>query len=196
VAADNDPWPRSACPETRFHSGGRSPKRLISWVSPLTSKWHSGRTVSGEYDLKTGKKIATKGSFPAGFAFGCYSGNEINMLAHGAHVDAARRALPGDTSSRYRQASTSDAEIVAVSVVTSTGVTLFRFGAGKISEKWNAWNTLIATVAKSAIKCNPSGYKIISGQTGTPKKLGDLQQQHARTGSVVCLSHARFCFRT
>jgi hypothetical protein len=47
-----------------------------------------------EYDLKTGKKVATKGSFPVGFAFGCYSGNEVSMLAHSAHVDPARRLSP------------------------------------------------------------------------------------------------------
>lgn len=47
-----------------------------------------------EYDLKTGEKVATKGSFPAGFAFGCYFGNELSMLAHSAHVDPARRLSP------------------------------------------------------------------------------------------------------
>ena len=47
-----------------------------------------------EYDLKTGEKVATKGSFPAGFAFGCYSGNEVSWLAHSAHVDPALRLSP------------------------------------------------------------------------------------------------------
>lgn len=47
-----------------------------------------------EYDLKTGEKVATKGSFPQGFAFGCYSGNEVSFLAHSAHVDPARRLSP------------------------------------------------------------------------------------------------------
>jgi len=47
-----------------------------------------------EYDLKTGEKVATKGSFPAGFAFGCYLGKEVSSLAHSAHVDPARRLSP------------------------------------------------------------------------------------------------------
>jgi hypothetical protein len=47
-----------------------------------------------EYDLKTGEKVDTKGSFPVGFTFGCYLGNEVSMLAHSAHVDPARRLSP------------------------------------------------------------------------------------------------------
>jgi hypothetical protein len=47
-----------------------------------------------EYDLKTGKKISTKGSFPEGFTFGCYSGNEVSFLAHSAHADPVRRLSP------------------------------------------------------------------------------------------------------
>lgn len=47
-----------------------------------------------EYDLKTGEKVATKVSFPAGFTFGCYSGNEVSFLAHSAHVDPERRLSP------------------------------------------------------------------------------------------------------
>jgi hypothetical protein len=57
---------------------------------------HRPRAFDGfdEYDLKTGEKVATKGLFPVGFAFGCYSGNEVSMLAHSAHVDPARRLSP------------------------------------------------------------------------------------------------------
>ena len=47
-----------------------------------------------EYDLKTGEKVATKGSFPAGFAFGCYSGNEVSMLSNSAHVAGAPGVSP------------------------------------------------------------------------------------------------------
>ena len=47
-----------------------------------------------EYDLNTGEKIATKGLFPAGFAFGCYTRSEVSMLAHSAHVDPARHLSP------------------------------------------------------------------------------------------------------
>jgi hypothetical protein len=47
-----------------------------------------------EYALKTGEKVATKGSFPVGFTFGCYLGNEVSMLAHSAHVDPARWLSP------------------------------------------------------------------------------------------------------
>lgn len=47
-----------------------------------------------EYDLKTGEKIATKSAPPTGFQFGCYTGDEVSMLAHSAHVDPARHLSP------------------------------------------------------------------------------------------------------
>lgn len=49
-----------------------------------------------EYDLSRGKKIASKSAPGTGFTFGCYSGREISMLAHSAHVDLARH-LSKDT---------------------------------------------------------------------------------------------------
>jgi len=47
-----------------------------------------------EYDLASGEKVATKSMPPAGFAFGCYSGDEVSMLAHSAQVDPARHLSP------------------------------------------------------------------------------------------------------
>lgn len=47
-----------------------------------------------EYDLNTGERVAIKGLFPVGFAFGCYTGSEVSMLAHSAHVDPARHLSP------------------------------------------------------------------------------------------------------
>jgi len=47
-----------------------------------------------EYDLGSGQKVATKSSPPVGFALGCYSGDQISMLAHSAHVDPARHLSP------------------------------------------------------------------------------------------------------
>jgi len=47
-----------------------------------------------EYDLASGQKLATKSAPGTGFAFGCYSGNQVSMLAHSAHVDPARHLSP------------------------------------------------------------------------------------------------------
>ncbi len=49
-----------------------------------------------EYDLVSGEKIATKSAPATGFAFGCYIGKEVSMLAHSADVDPARH-LPAHT---------------------------------------------------------------------------------------------------
>lgn len=47
-----------------------------------------------EYDLNSGQKIATKSAPPAGYTFGCYSGSEVSMLAHSAHLDPGRHLSP------------------------------------------------------------------------------------------------------
>jgi len=47
-----------------------------------------------EYDLTTGRKVATKSTLPAGTNLGCYFGNEVSMLADRAHFDPALRVPP------------------------------------------------------------------------------------------------------
>lgn len=47
-----------------------------------------------EYDLATGEKVASKIAHISGSAFGCYTGAEVSMLAHSAHVDPARGLSP------------------------------------------------------------------------------------------------------
>ena len=47
-----------------------------------------------EYNLASGQKVASKSAPGTGFAFGCYSGNQVSMLAHSAHVDPSRHLSP------------------------------------------------------------------------------------------------------
>ena len=47
-----------------------------------------------EYDLRSGKKIATKSAYGGGIQFGCYMGDEFSMLAGSANVDPARHLSP------------------------------------------------------------------------------------------------------
>jgi hypothetical protein len=47
-----------------------------------------------EYDLSTGEKVASKMAHISGGTFGCYTGAEVSMLAHSAHVDPARGLSP------------------------------------------------------------------------------------------------------
>lgn len=50
-----------------------------------------------EYDLKTGEKVASKMAHISGGTFACYTGAEVSMLAHSAHVDPARGLAPDTT---------------------------------------------------------------------------------------------------
>jgi hypothetical protein len=46
-----------------------------------------GATQWDTCDLTSGKKISTKTLLLAGFAVGCYLGDEVSVLAHSAHVE-------------------------------------------------------------------------------------------------------------
>lgn len=53
-----------------------------------------GTTEIDTFDLVSGRKTGTKILHPAGFAIGCYLGDEVIMLAHSANVEKSRGLSP------------------------------------------------------------------------------------------------------
>jgi hypothetical protein len=69
----------------------------VEWYRYLGNVGERKRAFWGfdEYDLKTGERVGTRSTVPAGLHPGCYSGEELSLVAYSAPTDA-ERAVPQD----------------------------------------------------------------------------------------------------